>query len=104
MPQAPNVGQENEVGIARQAKVEQILDHLIGAGRGHRGLSYKPPQDLYNFQVQKVRSVKGLAAGVDPALDFLSYGGLKKPVYGGGGVEDDHRESRSSRTRRAVSN
>ena len=80
MPQPPDMWQEEKVGIARQAEVEQILERLIGALGGNRGFPHQSPQDLRHLNVEKVRSVKGFAARVNPDLHSLARGGLKKPV------------------------
>ena len=37
--------------------------------------------------------MQGFVMRVNPPLNALSCGGLKQPVNGGGGVEDDHRRS-----------
>lgn len=103
MPDLPNLWQKNEVRIARDAQTQQILDRLIGALRGNRSFPHEPPQDLRNLKVEKVRSVEGFAARVDSGLNLSSDGGLKEPVNRRGRVQDDHRASRSSLTRRAVS-
>jgi len=97
------MGQENEVGIAGYAKIEQVLDRLIGTRPGNRAFPCQSPQDLRNLKIQKMRSMKRFAARVKPFFDLLSHGGLKQPINRRGRVQDDHRASRSSRTRRAVS-
>ena len=80
MPEPPNVWQENEVGIAGYAKIEQILERLIGALCRNFNFPHEPPENLRHLKIQKVRSMKRFAARVNSALNLSSDGGLKKPV------------------------
>ena len=103
IPKPPNVRQENEVRIARYAQIEHVLDRLIGTRSRNRPFPHQSPQDLRHLKVEKVRSMKRFAVRVNSGVYLLPHGGLKKPVNRRGRIQDDHRASRSSRTRRAVS-
>jgi len=43
------MGKDNEVGITRYSKIEEILDCLIGAWGGNRAIPYQSTQDLRNL-------------------------------------------------------
>lgn len=103
MTELPDSGQENKVWIAGDAQIEQVLDGFIGAAGRHNRFPHQAPQYLRDFKIQEVRSVQGLALGINSLLDLLSGGGLKKPVDSGRGIQDNHRAARSSSSRVAVS-
>jgi hypothetical protein len=96
MTELPNPGQQNEVGIPSHSQVEQILDRLIGARRCNRAFPHQTPQDLADLQIEEVRGMQGFVLRVKSVLNPLPRRGLKQPVNGGRGVEDDHRGLRSS--------
>ncbi len=88
--QLPNPGQQNEVGIASDSQVEQVLDSLIRAMCGGRAFPHQTPQYLADLKIEQVRSMEGFVMRVNPILNALSRSGLKQPVYRGGRVEDNH--------------
>jgi len=45
------------MGITRYAKIEQILNRLLGARRGNCCFPHEPPQDLRNLKIKKMRSM-----------------------------------------------
>ncbi len=99
----PNPRQENEMGIPYKPEIQQVLNRLFGAARWNRTFPHKAPQDLGDFKIQEMRSMQGLLSRTDPLVDAPPRGGLKKPVYRGGCIQDDHLTARSSLTRRAAS-
>src|SRR6266516_1467307 len=60
-------------------------------------------QYLSDFKVQQMGSMKRFPARVNSVLNPHSRGGLKTPVNCRRLIEDDHRDSRSSRNMLAVS-
>ena len=70
MPQLPNPGQENEVGIARDSQVMQILDRLVGTLSRDCGFPYQPTQYLCNLKIQEMRSVERLATRGDTLVNL----------------------------------
>jgi len=87
----PNPGQQNEMGIASDSQVEQVLDCLLRAVCRDGAFPHQTPEHLADFKIEQVRSMQGFAMRVNPLLNALTGCGLKQPVKGGGSVEDDHR-------------
>src|SRR5579863_5665931 len=84
-------------------QIEKIADSFFGAGTADNPLLGQPPQDLRDFKVEQVRGMQTFLTRIEPLLNALPRRRLKNPVYDGRGIQDDHRASRSSRTRRALS-
>ena len=103
MPQSPNAGQQHEMRIPVDAEVLKVLKRLISALWRNRSLMGKAPQYLCNFKIEEMWRMKGLVARIDSLVNAFSGRCLEKPVHCGGGIENDHLASRSSRSSRAVS-
>jgi hypothetical protein len=86
------------MGVARQAEIQQIGESFVGAGSWNRFVAHETPKNLRDFDVQQMWGMQGFAVQIDSVLNALPCWCLEEPVNRGRRVEDDHRESRSSRT------
>ena len=101
--QLPNSSHKQEMWISMNAEIKQVAYGLIGP-IGSQGSSLdQTPQDLDYLEIEKMGRVQAFVTRIDSILDVAPRRGLKQPVYCCRRIEDDHRASRSSRTRRAVS-
>ena len=89
--------------IASETQDAQVVHCLFGPPGRQCPLAHQTPQDLDKLQIEQMDGVQCLAARVNAVRDPLSCWGLQHPINRGRCIDDDHRLSRSSRTRRAVS-
>jgi len=94
----PYPGEQYEVSIPGNAKVQQVTDGLIGAARRDHALLNEAAEHLGDFKIQQMRRMQSLITGADSSTDSLARRRLKKPVDCSGCVQNDHRAWRSSRT------
>lgn len=99
----PNPGQQHEMRIPCNPEIQQVLYGMVGAICRNRSFPYQTPQYLGDLEIQEMRSMQRFSGRVYPMLDMLPCRRLKKPVHCGGSIQNNHRASRSSLTRRAVS-
>jgi hypothetical protein len=94
----PNAGEQDEMRIAGEWKIDEIGDSFSAAFRGDDGRAHVAAQDLGNFQVDEVRSMQRLVGGKDEAAYTRSRGGLEENLKNRGSVDDDQRCFLSART------
>jgi hypothetical protein len=70
---------------------------------GSQGSSLdQTPRDLGYLEIENMGRVQAFVTRIDSILDVAPRRGLEQPVYCCRPIQNDHRASRSSRTRRAV--
>src|SRR6185437_3445187 len=99
----PDLRQQHEMGVSRDAEVLQIKHCILSAARRNGSFPRQAPQNLRDFKIKEVRRMQRFVARIDAVFNALARRCLKKPVHCGRGIENDHRISRSSRTMRAES-
>src|SRR5262249_23368101 len=88
--------------IPADAEIQEIPNRPVGAVGGDQSLPYQAPQHLSDLKIQEVRRMQGFVTGINSVLDALSSRCLEKPVNCGRRIQNNHRASRSSRSRLAV--
>src|SRR5690349_17398351 len=83
--------------IAIQLQVAEILESFSPSLHGNQLLPDISSEKLSHFDVEEMRGVQRLRNGKNTLVDLDPGGRLKKPLYRGGGIQDNHRESRSRR-------
>ena len=98
LSQVPNPQGERIVRPPAQAERGEIVERLARpSGRNFAGGGISP-QNLKDLEVDKMWRVEGLAALKQTLFDGWRGWGAEQDFEDGGGVDDDHRELRSSRT------
>ena len=84
--------------IAGKRKIDQIAESFGAPLCGDDGKAHVAPQNLRDFQVDKMRSVQGLVGGKDEPIYTVSRRRLEKNLKNRGSVDDDQRRFLSART------
>jgi hypothetical protein len=98
VPQLPNAGEQDEMWIAGERKIEEIGDRFGSPFSGDNGRAHVAAQNLRDFQVDEVRGMQRLVGGKDEAAHTRSFGRLEKNLKDRGSVDDDQRLFLSART------
>src|ERR1700683_4882052 len=98
MSHLPDTSEQDEMRIAGEWEINQIIESFGTAFNRDRGGAHVPAQNLSNFQVDQVRSVQRFVGGEDAAVHTPGGRRLEQDLKHRGSVDDDQRLFLSART------
>lgn len=96
VPQLPDPGEEQVVGIAAEREVGEVLECLQASFGVEISRGRVAAQNLSDFEVEKVGSVKRLASCEEALAHPRGRGRIEQDLEDCRGVDDDHLRSRSA--------
>src|SRR6185503_2933850 len=89
--------EKREVLMALNVERREIRERLLTPHRIDRTRADQLSEGLSHFQVDDMRSMKRFSRHADQPIDRRGQGQVQDELDGGRGIQDDQRESRSSR-------
>ena len=90
------------MGVSVEIEVTEIRNRFVSAGGSDFAGSHETPEALHNLDVNEVRNVKLVVIPKEAGLHACAKRGLQEKLHQGRRVDDDHADSRSSRTTTAA--
>jgi hypothetical protein len=97
VPHLPDAGEQNEMWIAGERKIEEVGESLGAPFRRDAGGAHVAAQNLGDFQVNEMRSMQRLVRGEDDAAHTPSCGRVEENLKNRGSVNNDQRPFLSAR-------
>jgi len=94
----PHAVEQDEMRITGKWKIDEIAESFGTPFSGDDGAAHVSPQDLRDFDVDKVRSMQRLIGGEDEWVDTPSCGRLQQNFKKRGSIDNDQRLFLSART------
>jgi hypothetical protein len=98
VPHLPNAGEQDEMWIAGDGKIDQIGESFGAPFSGDAGREHIPAQDLRHFEVDQMWGMQRRVGGEEQAAHAPSCSRLQKNLKDSRRINDDQRLFLSART------